>query len=83
MAREGPSDRAGQTGPRGGAYPGLNAARHGILSRRTVLPWEDGAAYGAIVDALIAEHGPRGPTEAHLVEELAGVIWRKRRLEAA
>jgi hypothetical protein len=33
-----------------------------------------------LVEALVAEHNPQGPTEEHLVEELAGVIWRKRRL---
>ena len=27
----------------------------------------------------MAEHVPLGPTEGHLVEELAGIIWRKRR----
>ena len=33
--------------------------------------------------ALAAEHAPRGPTEEHLVEELAGILWRKRRLRQA
>ena len=33
--------------------------------------------------ALVAEHGPQGPTEEHLVEEIAGVLWRKRRLRLA
>jgi hypothetical protein len=58
----------------------LNALRHGVLSQFTVLPWEDGDEYGALIEALAAEHTPQGPTEEHLVEELAGVIWRKRRL---
>ena len=31
----------------------------------------------------MAEHAPRGPTEEHLVEELAGILWRKRRLRLA
>ncbi|MBV8894164.1 MAG: hypothetical protein JO266_19700 [Acidobacteria bacterium] len=57
-----------------------NALRHGILSRHTVLPWEDGKQYRVLLEALVAEHNPQGPTEEHLVEELAGVIWRKRRL---
>jgi hypothetical protein len=30
--------------------------------------------------ALFAEHDPQGPTEELLVEELVGIIWRKRRL---
>jgi hypothetical protein len=61
----------------------FNALRHGILSRYTVLPWEDADEYGAIVSALVAEHAPKGPTEEHLVEELAGILWRKRRLRLA
>ena len=61
----------------------FNALRHGVLSRYTVLPWEDEAEYQILLGALVAEHAPQGPTEEHLVEELAGVIWRKRRLRMA
>lgn len=68
--------------PRGGNYEigHFNALRHGVLSRYTVLPWENGNEYRVLLEALVAEHRPEGPTEEHLVEELAGVIWRKRRL---
>jgi hypothetical protein len=31
----------------------------------------------------VAEHSPHGPTEEHLVEEIAGILWRKRRLRLA
>jgi hypothetical protein len=61
----------------------FNALRHGVLSRYTVLPWEDEAEYQALLSALVTEHAPEGPTEEHLVEELAGIIWRKRRLRMA
>tara|TARA_R110000868_G_scaffold43803_8_gene147000 strand:- start:18482 stop:19291 length:810 start_codon:yes stop_codon:yes gene_type:complete len=61
----------------------FNALRHGILSRYTVLPWEDADEYQRLLAALVAEHTPRGPTEEHLVEELAGILWRKRRLRLA
>jgi hypothetical protein len=61
----------------------FNALRHGILSRYTVLPWEDAGEYRAIVAALVTEHAPQGPTEEHLVEEIAGILWRKRRLRLA
>jgi hypothetical protein len=61
----------------------FNALRHGVLSRYTVLPWEDADEYQAIVVALAAEHTPQGPTEEHLVEEIAGIMWRKRRLRLA
>ena len=61
----------------------LNALRHGVLSAHTVLPWEDKAEYQALLNALVEEYTPHGPTEEHLVEEIAGVIWRKRRLRLA
>ena len=52
----------------------FNALKHGILSRYTVLPWEDADENRAPVMALATEHSPRGPTEEHLVEELAGIL---------
>ena len=52
----------------------FNALRHGTLSRHTVLPWEDRSEYQSLLGALVAEHMPDGPTEEHLVEELAGDI---------
>jgi len=61
----------------------FNALRHGVLSRYTVLPWESPEEYEALLEALITEHEPKGPIEDHLVEELAGIIWRKRRLRLA
>jgi hypothetical protein len=48
-----------------------------------VLPWEQATDYAALREALVAHHAPVGPVEEHLVEEIAGCIWRKRRLYAA
>src|SRR4029077_2472866 len=61
----------------------FNALRHGVLSRYTVLPWEDAGEYRAVVEALVAEDVPQGPTEQHLVKEIAGILWRKGRLRLA
>jgi len=61
----------------------FNALRHGVLSRYTVLPWENADEYLALVGSLAAEHAPHRPTEEHLVEEVAGILWRKRRLRLA
>lgn len=61
----------------------FNALKHAVLSRYTVLPWEDPGEYDALLSALVEEHRPQGPTEEHLVEELAGILWRKRRLRLA
>ena len=40
----------------------FNALRHGVLSRYTVLPWESADEYRAVVEALVTEHGPQGPS---------------------
>ena len=61
----------------------FNAVKHGILSKLTVLPWENQDEYDALHAAFVEEHRPVGPTEEHLVEELAGIVWRKRRLRLA
>src|SRR6516162_5172169 len=75
-----PPHRESHSGYEGSRF---NAVRHGVLSRHTVLPWEDEAEYQALLSALVVEHAPEGPTEEHLVEELAGIIWRKRRVRMA
>ncbi len=62
---------------------GARWPKHAVLSRYTVLPWEDESEYGELLDALVGEHKPQGPTEEHMVEELAGILWRKRRLRMA
>ncbi|MGH6845939.1 MAG: hypothetical protein ACREC0_00445 [Methylocella sp.] len=61
----------------------FNAPRRGVQSHYTVLPWGNAEEYRTLVAALLAEHTPREPTEKHLVEELAGILWRKRRLRLA
>lgn len=58
----------------------LNALKHGVLARYAILPWEDENEYQILFGKLLREHEPQGATEAHLVEEIASVIWRKRRL---
>ncbi len=61
----------------------LNAMKHGVLSKVTILPLENADEYSGLLNSLIAEYAPATPTQEHLVEELAGIIWRKRRLKLA
>ena len=58
----------------------FNALKHGILSNLAVLAHEDYAEFDDLLTALIDEHRPAGMTEQHLIEELATIIWRKRRV---
>ncbi len=57
-----------------------NALKHGVLSKHVVLPHEDRSEFDALLAALEQEHQPGGATELHLVEELAGILWRKQRV---
>jgi hypothetical protein len=68
------------TGPHPYEVVRFNALKHGILSRYTVLSHENHADYESLVNSLMEEHLPAGATEQHLIEELASVIWRKRRV---
>lgn len=61
----------------------LNALRHGLWAKTPVLPFESAEEYETLIERLRAEHRPVGPTEAHLVDELAHVMWRRRRLKWA
>lgn len=58
----------------------FNALKHGILSKLVVLAHEDGTEFADLLKALIDEHRPAGITEQMLIEELATIIWRKRRV---
>ena len=75
ITREEPAARSGN-------YEAVrwNAMKHGILSRLVVLAHEDHSEYSDLLAALIEEHRPAGMTERHLLEELATIIWRKRRV---
>lgn len=57
-----------------------NAMKHGVLSKLAVLPHEDSEEFASLEAALFEEHQPKGITQQHLVEELAAIIWRKRRI---
>jgi len=53
------------------------------INSERLLPWEDHDKYETLFAGLLEEHSPQGPTERHLVEELAGLIWRLQRVGIA
>ena len=66
--------------PEGKAAVRLNAVRHGLLSRETLLPGEDEEALRELGQNLRAELQPVGELENHLVDRLVSACWRLRRL---
>ena len=71
------------TGPRtpeGKAAVRLNALKHGLLSKETLLPGEDREALTELGDILTTELQPIGMLENLLVARITAAIWRLRRL---
>src|SRR6516165_6973141 len=58
-----------------------NALKHGAFSRELILPGESRKEYERLLAELEAEYSPSGPTEIYLVNHLASLLWRKRRLQ--
>jgi len=71
------------TGPRtlrGKARSKNNAITHGIFSKVVVLPSESQSDFQALLVGLRSDLQPAGMLEELLVEKLAALFWRKRRL---
>jgi hypothetical protein len=73
------------TGPRtddGKARSAANALTHGLLSSRLVLPDEQAADLDRVRDGLYAHFAPNGELELTLVDRIAEIVWRLRRVGA-
>jgi hypothetical protein len=70
------------TGPRteaGKAISSMNSLKHGLTSRKVVLPGEDQAGFDRLHNDLVTEHAPAGALETELVAEIAACLWRLQR----
>ena len=71
------------TGPRtpqGKERSKFNARKHGLFSKAILLQNESRTEYDALLDGLMENFQPQGKLEIVLVEYLATLLWRKRRL---
>jgi hypothetical protein len=66
--------------PEGKAAVRLNAIKHGLLSRETLLPGEDEEALRELGERLRDELQPVGELENLLVDRIVASLWRLRRL---
>jgi hypothetical protein len=78
--RQNAQKSTGPKTPEGKAAVRLNAAKHGLLSKETLLPGEDEAALKELAERLRAELQPAGELEGLLVERIVAAHWRLRRL---
>ena len=71
------------TGPRtaaGKERSSMNALKHGLTSRRVVLPRENRAEFDSLLKELLDESQPVGTLEFELVNDIAAALWRLRRV---
>jgi hypothetical protein len=71
------------TGPKtlsGKARSSMNACRHGLTARTVIIGKEDPVEFDALRHALEEEFEPHSMMERELVERLAGIVWRLRRM---
>ena len=79
----GPPSSRKATGPRtppGKQRSKLNALKHGLLSKAVLLKDESRAEYESLLNGLRENLQPQGKLETVLVEKLAVLLWRQRRL---
>jgi hypothetical protein len=57
-----------------------NALKHGIFSQVVLLPWEPRAELDSLLSGLRDHFEPEGTPEELLVDKLAALVWRQRRL---
>jgi hypothetical protein len=66
--------------PAGKQVSRANAVKHGVLASVVTTRSEDAAAFADLVAALKEEYAPASQLETLLVERLASLFWRERRL---
>jgi hypothetical protein len=71
------------TGPRsqtGKARSRLNSRKHGLTAKTLIIVGERSDDFDQLRAELMNEHDPQSALEAELVERLAGILWRLRRV---
>ena len=71
------------TGPKtveGKARSRVNARKHGLTAKTLIIVGENTEDFEELRSQLMQEHDPRSTLEAELVERLAGILWRLRRV---
>ena len=71
------------TGPRsqaGKARSRLNSRKHGLTAKILIIVGESADDFEELRGELMDEHDPHSASERELVERLAGILWRLRRL---
>jgi len=66
--------------PEGKARSSMNALKHGLTAKAITLPAEDLAEFARYVQTFMDDYKPRGATEKELIETIADLSWRLKRI---
>lgn len=69
--------------PQGRVKSSANASKHGVLSERFLSNYEDQNLFNEMRDGLIGDFNPSSTLESLLIDRLAILFWRERRLAMA
>jgi hypothetical protein len=58
----------------------MNAVKHGLTAKEITVEGERPEEFDAFRDGLFADHEPASALERELIDRLAGLLWRLRRL---
>ena len=67
------------TGPHNTARTRFNGVRHGLTSKRTVIPGESSEEYEAFRESFFAELNPQSIIEETLADRIVAAAWRLKR----
>ena len=71
------------SGPRsqaGKARSRLNSRKHGLTAKMLIIPGENADDFDQLREELMDEYDPQSALVCELVERLAGILWRLRRV---
>jgi hypothetical protein len=71
------------TGPRsqaGKARSRLNSRKHGLTAKMLIIVGENAEDFDQLRAELLEQHAPESALEIELVDRLAGILWRLRRV---
>src|SRR5262245_35463685 len=69
--------------PEGKSLSRFNSLKHGLLAQEVILPGENAREFERLVAALVADWEPEGRVEEILLERIASLSWRLRRVARA
>ena len=70
----------GPRSPAGRARSRLNSRKHGLTAKMLIIVGEDADDFDELRAELMDEYDPQSALECELVERLAGILWRLRRV---